>query len=335
MRAALVIGASGGVGGEVASALLRRGWRVKALSRSPASAAKARPDLAAEWIAGDAMRPSDVIAAAQGCDLIFHGANPPGYQNWPGTVVQMLDATIAAAKVCGARILFPGTVYNYGPDAFPILREDSPQHPRTRKGKLRVVMEQRLEDAAKDGVRSVIVRIGDFFGPNAANNWLSQGIVTPGQPVTRIMYPGSLKVGHAWGYLPDVAETMMRVIKQEDRLATFDRFHMRGHWFAQGGELVESIRRVVGKQVPVLRMPWFAIGAASPFVPLFREMYEMRYLWKEPLQLDNSKLEALIGPEPHTPVDDAVWTTLAGLGCLTPSGRVMPDAKAPERERYA
>lgn len=316
MKTALVIGASGGVGGEVASALLKRGWRVKALNRNPAAAAAHRHGLAVEWVTGDAMRPADVIAAAQGTDLIFHGANPSGYQNWPGTVVQMLDATIAAARATGARILFPGTIYNYGPDAFPILREDSPQHPRTRKGKLRATMEQHLEDAAKDGVRSVTVRIGDFFGPNAANNWLSQGMVTPGQPVTRVMYPGSLRVGHAWGYLPDVAETMMRMIEREDRLAPFDRFHMRGHWFAQGGELVDSIRRVIGKNVPVRRLPWFAIGAASPFVPLFREMYEMRYLWKEPLRLDNAKLEALIGPEPHTPVDEAVRTTLRGVGCL-------------------
>jgi nucleoside-diphosphate-sugar epimerase len=316
MKTALVIGASGGVGGEVAAALLKRGWRVKALNRNPASAAAQRPGLAVEWVAGDAMRPTDVTAAAQGADLIFHGTNPPGYQNWPGTVVHMLDATIAAARATGARILFPGTIYNYGPDAFPILREDSPQHPRTRKGKLRVTMEQRLEAAAKDGVRSVIVRVGDFFGPNAANNWLSQSMVAPGQPVTRIMYPGSLKIGHAWGYLPDVAETMMRVIEAEDRLAPFDRFHMRGHWFAQGGELVDSIRRVIGKTVPVWRMPWLAVGVVSPFVPLFREMYEMRYLWKEPLRLDNSKLEALIGPEPHTPVDEAVRTTLRGLGCL-------------------
>lgn len=316
MKTALVIGASGGVGGAVAAALLKRGCCVKALNRNPAFAGKHRPDLKVEWIAGDAMRPADVAAAAKGADLIFHGANPPGYRNWPGTVVQMLDATIAAARTSGARILFPGTIYNYGPEAFPILREDSPQHPRTRKGKLRVVMEKRLEDAAGDGVRSVIVRVGDFFGPNAANNWFSQGLVTPGKRVTRVLYPGSPKVGHAWGYLPDVAETMVRVVAAEDRLAQFDRFHMRGHWFARGGELVDAIRRAAGRNVPVWRMPWLAVGAVSPFVPLFREMFEMRYLWKEPLQLDNRKLEALIGSEPHTPVDDAVWATLGSLGCL-------------------
>ena len=34
----------------------------------------------------------------------------------------------------GARLLLPGNVYNFGPDAWPVLTETSPQHPVTRKG---------------------------------------------------------------------------------------------------------------------------------------------------------------------------------------------------------
>jgi hypothetical protein len=39
---------------------------------------------------------------------------------------QVTENTIAAAKDSGARILLPGVIYNYGPDAFPIFKEDSP-----------------------------------------------------------------------------------------------------------------------------------------------------------------------------------------------------------------
>ncbi|MDO9125783.1 MAG: hypothetical protein Q7U42_02875, partial [Parvibaculum sp.] len=48
----------------------------------------------------------------------------------------------------------------------------------------------------------------------------------------------------------------------------------------------------------------------------FREMREMRYLWKKPVKLDNAKLVAFLGHEPHTPLDIAVRATLAGLGCI-------------------
>jgi nucleoside-diphosphate-sugar epimerase len=45
-------------------------------------------------------------------------------------------------------------------------------------------------------------------------------------------------------------------------------------------------------------------------------MIEMRYLWREPLRMDNSRLVAFLGQEPHTALDEAVRITLQGLGCL-------------------
>lgn len=52
-------------------------------------------------------------------------------------VLPMIENTISTPRASGARILLPGTIYNYGPDAFPVLREDSPQHASTHKGKIR------------------------------------------------------------------------------------------------------------------------------------------------------------------------------------------------------
>jgi len=57
----------------------------------------------------------------------------------------------------------------------------------------------------------------------------------------------------------------------------------------------------------------------SPFVPLFRELLEMRYLWKVPIRMDNAHLKTALGSEPHTPLDIAVRDTLVGLGCLAAS----------------
>jgi nucleoside-diphosphate-sugar epimerase len=45
--------------------------------------------------------------------------------------------------------------------------------------------------------------------------------------------------------------------------------------------------------------------------PFLREAMEMRWLWEHPLRLDNRKLEARIGPEPHTPLAEALRVTLA------------------------
>jgi hypothetical protein len=42
----------------------------------------------------------------------------------------------------------------------------------------------------------------------------------------------------------------------------------------------------------------------------------MRYLWRETVLLDNARLTATIGAEPHTPIAAALRETLRGLGCL-------------------
>ena len=78
------------------------------------------------------------------------------------------------------------------------------------------------------------------------------------------------------------------------------------------------MQRVVGRPVREKRFPWWAMRLGSPFVPLFRELVEMRYLWQTPILMRNDRLLSVLGEEPHTPLDVAMRATLAGLGCLDP-----------------
>jgi nucleoside-diphosphate-sugar epimerase len=326
-RTALVLGATGGSGGEIAAALLRRGWKVRALVRDTK-----RPSLTPniEWHAGDAMSAADVAQAARGVEVIVHAVNPPGYRNWNKVVLPMLDNTIAAARSSGARIVLPGTVYNFGPDAMPLLGETSPQRPLTRKGAIRVDMERRLEQAGKDGVRSLILRCGDFFGPHSGNNWFA-AMVKPGKPVHSMTYPGRRDLRHAWAYLPDVGETVARLLEREADLAVFERFHFAGHWI-DGNTMADAIGHAVGNpQLPVRSFPWWLVTLASPFVKLFRELREMHYLWQQPLQLDNRKLVSLLGTEPRTSLDKATRESLLGLHCLENVASESSSPRQPHR----
>ena len=320
-RQALVLGASGGIGGEVARQLRDAGWQVRALKRGLDAGTVERDGIA--WMRGDALDREAVVRAARGCSVIVHAVNPPGYRNWSEQVLPMIDNTIAAATVAQATVVLPGTVYNYGPDAFPVLREDAPQHPTTRKGAIRVELERRLQAATAQGVRTIIVRAGDFFGAHAGNNWFGQGLVKAGRPVAAISVPGRPGVGHQWAYLPDVARTMVELIERRDTLAPFARFHLGGHWDADGMQMAQAVRRVAqrhGMRPTVRRFPWWLVWVAAPFVTTMREMLEMRYLWREPLRMDNARLTAALGREPVTPLDTAVEEALAGLGCLRRAG---------------
>jgi len=318
-RTALVIGATGGIGGEVAAALARHGWTVRGLTRR---AQPARNGVS--WVEGDAMVAADVARAAQGVQLIVHAANPPGYKDWDKLVLPMLDNTIAAARTNGARILLPGTVYNFGLDAFPLIDETASQTPATRKGRIRVEMERRLRVASAEGAPVLIVRAGDFFGPHAGNTWFGQAVVKPGGPLTSVTEPSAKGLPHAWAYLPDLAETMARLLDQEDRLGAFELFHFGGH-LVGWGEMAASVRRATGRpKLPVMSFPWWLVTALSPVVRIFGEMAEMRYLWREPLVLDDRKLRAFLGDVPHTPLDAAVTASLRALGCLEGSPNENP-----------
>jgi nucleoside-diphosphate-sugar epimerase len=321
---ALVLGANGGIGHEVTNALLWHGWTVRALVRrepdrsNPTNGIVNHPRM--QWVVGDAMLKQDVVDAARGASVIVHAVNPAKYHNWRGLALPMLENTIAAASMFYSTVLFPGTIYNYGDDADAeadcLLDEGTPQNPRSRKGAIRVEMEEMLRDASWDRIRTIIVRAGDFFGPNANSSWFSQGIVQQGKPVRWIFNPGPDQQIHTWAYLPDVAEAMVRLLAKRHTLAAFDTFHFRGH-VLRNEELIDAVCRQTGlSHRRVLRFPWWAINAASPFVELCNEMREMRYLWKTPHKLSNAKLRDTIGAEPHTLLDEAVHATLVGIGCL-------------------
>lgn len=183
MSKVLVLGATGGIGGEVARQMSAAGWEVCALTRN---VDKARREHAAfSWLQGDALNRQAVLAAARGCAVIVHAVNPPGYRNWAEQVVPMIDNSIAAAIAEGATIVLPGTVYNFGPDAFPVLHEDSPQHPQTRKGAIRVQLEQRLQDASRQGARVLIVRAGDFSARGSPTTGLLKAWSNPANRCAR------------------------------------------------------------------------------------------------------------------------------------------------------
>lgn len=304
---ALILGITGGIGDAIAAALAERGWHIAALTRRAPSD---RPDqgFPVDWRAGDALDAASVAVAAEGVALIVHAVNPPGYRRWREDGLPMLANTIAAARRAGATIVFPANVYVYSPAAAQVVDEATPRQPETEKGRIRLEMEGILERAARDdGVPVIAVRAGDFFGPGVVSSWFSQAVAKGGMKAKAVQLLTPPGIGHAWAYTPDLAEAFARLV---DRRATLDRFtlvHFAGHYDRTGMEMSDAVRRATGRpDLPVKRFPWFALWLAAPFVPFFREALKLRWLWQTPLALDNSKLEGLIGPEPHTPVSEAV-----------------------------
>jgi nucleoside-diphosphate-sugar epimerase len=303
----LVLGAAGRLGYKAAQAFRAARWSVTGLVR-PGSAARA--PAGTEIVEISALDHDAVAAAARGADVVLHALNPT-YADWPRLALPLAYGAINAAETAGATLLFPGNLYNYGSPMPPIIDEATPMRPSARKGQLRVAIEERMAEAAERGVRTIILRAGDFFG-GGRGSWFDL-VLTKDLAHGRLTYPGALDVVHEWAYLPDFAAALVRLAGVREKMQPFAVFDFPGH-AVTGREFTTAIARALHQQLQVKRMTWWLIHALRPIVPLCRELSEIAYLWNEPHRIDGGRLAGVIGEVPRTPLDVAVRRALQDLG---------------------
>jgi len=267
-QTALILGASGKIGRHFTAAFKAAGWQTRAFTRG-----------------------TDMNAAAQGCDVIVNGMNPPAYHDWDRILPAITRQVIDAAKASGATVLFPGNVYVYGAQPGP-WSEATPHAPCSRKGEIRKQVEAMYRTAAEDGVQTIILRAGDFLTPEVGDSFvdvaylrsLSKGKITAmGDP--------KAKRAHAW--LPDMARAGAMLAEARDTLPAFSDVPLPGLCFSTE-QFAQEVGRQTGRSLSIAHLPWWLFTVTSPVWELAREMREMRYLYSTPHSLSGTKLAQLL-----------------------------------------
>ncbi|WP_339746622.1 NAD(P)H-binding protein [uncultured Maricaulis sp.] len=300
----IILGARGRFGRAAVTAFLEAGWRVRALARNWSGAPPAGRETRIE---GNAFNTASLSAAVAGCDVIINAVNPP-YPKWSREMPTLTKAVIAAAKQSGATVMVPGNVYNFGTAMPPRLDEDTPHRARHRKGKLRIAMERAYADAAKAGVRTIILRGGDFFEGVKSGNWFEDYIIAKIDQ-GKVMYPGPLDRVHAWAFLPDMARAMAGLAAERSRLAPFTQIGFPGYALT-GRELIDGMERICGRSLRVNSMPWPLIRVLGLVMAQMREVAEMAYLWRVPHAIDGARLAEILPEFQPTPLRVALATAL-------------------------
>ncbi len=302
----LILGANGRFGRAATQAFVTKGWNVIAASRT----GKSDHSQGVRKIACDVGNRQAVIDAAKGADVIVHAIHPP-YTKWAELLPVYSDNVIAAGLTSGATVMIAGNVYSFGESAAEVFREDAAPTPSTRKGMLRVKMERTFADAAEKGLRTIILRCGDFFEGKATENWfedhmankIDKGVFT---------YPGPMDAVHAWAYLPDVGRAAVALVDKRHDLPMFSSFGFEG-FSLTGAELKAAVERAAGRSLKLKSMPWGILRLMALFSPLMREVLEMRYLWNKPHRIDGAPLRAIIPDFQPMPLSTAMAEALSQL----------------------
>lgn len=288
-KTVLILGASGRFGRHASAAFKSRNWEVRNFDR-----------------AKDNLR-----TAATGADVIVNAWNP-AYPDWAAQVPQLTAQVINAAKISDATVIIPGNVYTYGVDAPDIFSASTPHRAENPLGRIRIELETAYRTS---GVRTIILRAGDFIDTQASGNWFD-AMMIPKLGKGQFTYPGNPDIAHAWAWLPDLTNAAVDLAEMRADLPAFVDVPFQGFTLT-GNELCKTIGTCLGRPITLKKMNWLPLQIARPFWPLARHLLEMRYLWNKPHQIDGEKFESLL--------PDFNMTSLATALPLALGNHINPD----------
>jgi nucleoside-diphosphate-sugar epimerase len=281
-KTALILGASGKIGGQSAKAFAATGWEVRRYDR----------------------KSEDMTRAAEGADVIVNGLNPPNYHNWDELIPAITMQVIAAARASGATVILPGNVYNFGAEPGP-WSENTPQHPTSRKGRIRVEMERSYREA---GLRTIVLRAGNFIDPDANDDVMAH-VYYRAIRKGKITSPGDPSALQALCYVPDWARAAVALAEKREALAVFEDIPFPGYAIT-AQDMAQALEPVLQRKLRVTGFPWWVMTLSAPFLEVARELLEMKYLWSTSHRLDDAKFRRLLPDFVPTPMLDALIRSL-------------------------
>lgn len=261
MKPVLVTGASGFLGWHVASMLIRRGCRVRAMARRPDSLG----GIGAEVVAGDLRDAASLERAVAGCSAVFHVA--ADYRLWVRDPREMYSANVdgtralleASGKAAVDRFVYTSTVGCIGFVEGGLGDEDTPVSLGEMAGhykRSKFLAEQEALSAARSGLPVVIVN--------------------PTAPVgARDIKPtptGQTIVDFLKGRMPAYIDTGLNVVDAGDvaegHWLAFERGRIGQRYILGGenltlGQILATLADLAGMKAPRARLPWLVAWMAG------------------------------------------------------------------------
>lgn len=319
-----VLGVNGHIGKAVAQAFVSAGWDVAGMARTDKHRLTG-----VRFVQGDANSVDDMRRAIGDAPVVVNALNLPYHQWDKGRMEAQMGRVVEALGTGGRTVLFPGNIYNFSATD-RVVTPDLRQSPQTPRGGIRVRVEQMFEAAAASGdIQAIVLRAGDFYGPGSTGDWFDLAMfreIGKGRVATM----GAPGIGHSWAYLPDLARTFEGLAALRTSLAPFERFHFAGN-FVTPEQMAAAIERAAPLPLQVRPFPLWTMKLLGLVDPILRETGKMDYLWRNPMELRDSRLETLLGAGFDTPFEVAVAETIGPF--LAKSKQIQRQPELPAQVR--
>jgi len=298
----VVIGA-GPVGATVALQLAEAGRPVRLLTRSGSG-----PEHALiERRRGSAADPAALEDAFAGAGAVFDCMHASKYDAavWRRELPVAEAAVLDAAGRAGAVVVFPESLYSYGPVDVP-MTEALPRRAAKGKPAVRVAL---LAAREASGTPTVSVAASDFYGPYVRAAIAGESMIAPLLAGRTVRTIGDVDLPHSFTYVPDLAAAMIRAADDQSLWSSFLLAPTAAPVTQR--ELAGMYAAAAGLAAPRLSgIPGWALRGAGVVHRGTREMAEMAFQFERPFVLDSSVSEARLGLA-ATPLEVGVAATIA------------------------
>jgi nucleoside-diphosphate-sugar epimerase len=304
-----LVGATGAIGKGVAAALRQQGQPYRAIGRSRATLEKTfGEDPLAACAIWDPDDEASIRSALRGVAAAVYMVGVP-YTEFHLHPILMRRAIDAAMAEKVDRLLLIGTLYVFGRPQSPRVTENHPKEPHTFKGRKRKEQEELVLAAHAPGtMRTTVLRLPDFYGPGVERSLLSDLFVAVKQK-RKAKLIGPIDRPHEFVFVPDVGPVVVQLL---DTPSAFGRtWNLGGAGVTTQLQLAQLAYGGRPRYVVAGKMMLRLLGLFDPFL---REFVEMHYLLTEPLIVDDSALQQLLGPITKTPYSEGVRQSLAAVG---------------------
>jgi nucleoside-diphosphate-sugar epimerase len=212
---------------------------------------------------------------------------------WPG----IMRNAIEACKRANAKLIFFDNVYMYGKVTGP-MTEETPFNPTSRKGEIRAKIATMLLDEIKaGGVRALIARAADFYGPAARTSVANVLVFDKLARREKGSWLVNDSVPHSFTFTPDAGKSLAMLAASET--SWNQTWHVTTA--AQpptGKELIRLAATQFGVEPRYRVLTPFMLKVAGLFNSDVRELGEMLYQYASPYVFDSTKFTKTFGFEP-------------------------------------